>query len=36
MKIREQLRAPAIVFAVKAVLLAGAVLVFLVLVPWYG
>jgi hypothetical protein len=36
MKIPEHLRAPAIVFALQAVLLAGAALVFLVLVPTYG
>jgi hypothetical protein len=36
MKIPEHLRAPAIVFALQAVLLAGAALVFLVLGPSYG
>jgi hypothetical protein len=36
MKIPKHLRAPAIVFALQAVLLAGAALVFLVLVPSYG
>ena len=36
MKIPEHLRAPAIVFALQAALLAGAALVFLVLLPPHG
>jgi len=36
MKIPEHLRAPAIVFALQAALLAGTALVFLVLIPPHG
>jgi hypothetical protein len=36
MKIPEHLRAPAIVFALHVALLAGAALVFLILIPPHG